>query len=151
VIALIQRVLRASVTVENNTIGQINKGLLALIGVEKRDGPRQAVRLVERLTGYRVFSDAEGKMNLSVADCRGELLLVPQFTLVADTSKGMRPSFSSAAAPADGERLFNYCVDEVRRTGLVTQTGQFGADMQVSLVNDGPVTFWLHVPPDGAV
>ena len=147
-IALIQRVIRASVTVENNTIGQINKGLLAMIGVEKRDGPRQATRLVERLTGYRVFSDAEGKMNLSLSDYQGELLLVPQFTLAANTSKGMRPSFSAAAAPADGERLFNYLVDEARRTGLVTQTGQFGADMQVSLVNDGPVTFWLHVPPD---
>ncbi len=147
-IALIQRVTRASVTVESNTIGQINKGLLALIGVEKRDGPRQAARLLERLTGYRVFSDAEDKMNLSLSDCQGELLLVPQFTLAANTSKGMRPSFSSAAAPADGERLFNYLVDEARRTGLVTQTGQFGADMQVSLVNDGPVTFWLHVPPE---
>ena len=147
-IALIQRVIRASVTVESNTIGQINKGLLALIGVEKRDGPRQATRLVERLVGYRIFSDAEGKMNLSLADCEGELLLVPQFTLAANTSKGMRPSFSAAAAPADGERLFDYLVDEARRTGLVTQTGQFGADMQVSLVNDGPVTFWLHVPPE---
>ncbi len=148
-IALIQRVTRATVTVENNTIGQINKGLLALIGVEKGDGPAQAARLVERLTGYRVFSDKEGKMNLSVSDCGGSLLLVPQFTLAANTAKGMRPSFSSAAAPAEGERLFDYFVDEARRTGIDTQTGQFGADMQVSLVNDGPVTFWLHVPPEG--
>ncbi len=146
-IALIQRVTRATVTVENNTIGQINKGLLALIGVEKGDGPEQAARLVERLTGYRVFSDKNGKMNLSVSDCEGSLLLVPQFTLAANTAKGMRPSFSSAAAPEDGERLFDYFVNEVRRTGIETQTGQFGADMQVSLVNDGPVTFWLHVPP----
>ena len=148
-IALIQRVTHASVTVESNIVGRINKGLLVFIGVEKADGPTQASRLVERLIGYRVFSDAEGKMNLSVADCEGELLLVPQFTLAANTAKGMRPSFSSAAAPADGERLFNYLVDEVRQTGLVTQTGQFGANMQVGLVNDGPVTFWLNVPPDG--
>lgn len=146
-IALIQRVTHASVIVENSIIGQINKGLLALIGVERGDGPAQAVRLVQRLCGYRVFADNDGKMNLSVLDIEGALLLVPQFTLVADTAKGMRPSFSSAAAPAIGERLFDYLVDEVKCTGLVTQTGQFGADMQVSLVNDGPVTFWLQVPP----
>ncbi|MFK8029253.1 MAG: D-aminoacyl-tRNA deacylase [Gammaproteobacteria bacterium] len=146
-IALIQRVTHASVTVKGNIIGQINKGLLAFIGVEKGDGPAQVERLVERLCGYRVFSDNDGKMNLSVAQCRGELLLVPQFTLAANTDKGTRPSFSSAARPEDGERLFNEFVDKARHTGLVIQTGEFGADMQVSLVNDGPVTFWLHVRP----
>jgi len=147
VIALIQRVTHASVTVENSIIGQINKGLLALIGVERGDGPAQAARLAQRLCGYRVFADNDDKINLSLLDIEGALLLVPQFTLVADTAKGMRPSFSSAAAPAISERLFDYLVDEVKCTGLVTQTGQFGADMQVSLVNDGPVTFWLQVPP----
>ncbi len=146
-IALIQRVTHASVTVESNTIGQINKGLLALIGVERGDGPDQVARLAERLCGYRVFADSDGKMNLNVVDFEGELLLVPQFTLAANTGKGMRPSFSSAAPPEDGERLFNYFVEEMMRKGPVIQTGKFGADMQVSLTNDGPVTFWLQVPP----
>lgn len=146
-IALIQRVSHAFVSVENNTIGKINKGLLALIGVEKGDTPAQAARLLERMCGYRVFPDSGGKMNLSVRDIEGELLLVPQFTLVANTAKGTRPSFSSAAAPADGHRLFDYFVAEARNTRLVVETGEFGADMQVSLTNDGPVTFWLRVPP----
>lgn len=147
VIALIQRVTHASVAVENTIIGQINKGLVALIGVEKGDSEAQVTKLLSRLCGYRVFSDLDGRMNLSVTDIGAELLLVPQFTLAANTAKGTRPSFSSAAAPSEGERLFNQFVDQARQSDLRVQTGKFGADMQVSLVNDGPVTFWLHVKP----
>lgn len=145
-IALLQRVSQASVSVEQQIVGRIERGILALIGVEKHDTEAQAERLLERMLGYRIFADAQDKMNLSVQDIQGGLLLVPQFTLAADTHKGMRPSFSSAAAPAEGERLFNYLVNAAQAKHAQVQTGQFGADMQVALVNDGPVTFWLQVP-----
>jgi D-tyrosyl-tRNA(Tyr) deacylase len=149
VIALIQRVAEAGVSVDGCVIARIGPGILALVGVERDDGEREAERLAERVAGYRVFPDAAGRMNLSLADARGALLAVPQFTLAADTGKGARPSFSSAAPPSEGERLFGCFVTRCR--GLVTEVGvgRFGADMQVSLVNDGPVTFWLRCPPAG--
>jgi len=144
-IALIQRVSNAQVSVNQQIIGQIGQGILALIGVEKNDTQANADKLVKRLIGYRIFSDHEDKMNLSVADINGGLLLVPQFTLAADTHKGLRPSFSSAAPPALGEQMFDYFVQQTDRLHDTVQTGKFGADMQVSLCNDGPVTFWLQV------
>ncbi len=144
-IGLIQRVSEASVKVDGRSVGQIGRGLLVLVGVEKHDDETTAKRLLERLLGYRVFPDAEGKMNLSLTDIGGELLLVPQFTLAADTHKGTRPSFSSAAAPEQGAALFEYFVAEARKTHSRVATGMFGADMKVSLINDGPVTFWLQV------
>lgn len=131
--------------VQGQTVGAIEQGLLVLVGVQKHDTEDQALRLVDRLLGYRVFADEAGKMNLSVQDVKGGLLLVPQFTLVADTKKGMRPSFSSAAPPQQGQRLFDYFVAMARRKCTNVSTGQFGADMKVSLTNDGPVTFWLEV------
>ena len=146
-IGLLQRVTRASVSVDGAAIGTIERGLLVLVGVEQRDSEREADRLLERLIGYRVFPDADGKMNLSVSEIGGGLLLVPQFTLAADTNKGTRPSFSSAAPPSEGERLFDYFAAQARAKHTCVETGRFGADMQVSLVNDGPVTFWLQVTP----
>jgi len=147
VIALVQRVSEAEVTVGGESVGAIGAGILALVGVERGDGEPEAERLVERVLGYRIFADAEGKMNLSLADTGGALLAVPQFTLAADTRKGARPSFSSAAPPAEGERLFGRFVALARaRVGAVA-TGRFGAEMRVRLVNDGPVTFWLQVSP----
>lgn len=146
-IGLLQRVSQASVAVKDEVVGCIECGLLVLVGVERGDGEAQAGRLLERLLTYRVFPDAGGNMNLSVSNIRGGLLLVPQFTLPADTRKGTRPSFSPAAAPEDGERLFNYLVDQARCADVQVAAGRFGADMQVALVNDGPVTFWLQVPP----
>lgn len=121
-----------------------------LIGVEQKDTEAEADRLVKRLLGYRVFADPDGRMNLSVSDVRGGLLLVPQFTLAADTHKGTRPSFSSAADPDEGRRLFEYVVEQARCSHSPVAIGSFGADMQVSLTNDGPVTFWLQVRPRGA-
>ena len=144
-IALLQRVTRASVTVENKIIGAIETGLLVLIGVEREDSHARADRLLERLLGYRVFADAQGKMNLNLRDIHGGLLLVPQFTLAAETNKGMRPSFSSAAAPEQGESLFGYLVERAKQCYSPVATGMFGADMQVSLINNGPVTFLLQV------
>lgn len=144
-IGLLQRVIQASVEVEGQTVGAIGKGLLVLIGVQKHDTEEQAQRLIERLLGYRVFADEDGKMNLSVQDIKGKVLLVPQFTLAADTKKGMRPSFSSAAPPQEGQRLFDYLVVSARQKYTNVSTGEFGADMKVSLINDGPVTFWLEV------
>jgi D-aminoacyl-tRNA deacylase len=146
-IALIQRVAAASVAVGGETVGEIGTGLLALVGVERGDGDGEAARLAERVLGYRVFPDAAGKMNLSVKDAQGGLLAVPQFTLVADTNSGTRPSFSSGASPADGERLFQVFVAEARQRHAHIATGRFGAHMKVTLVNDGPVTFWLQVSP----
>ncbi len=143
-IALLQRVRHASVSVDNKIIGEIRQGLLILLGVERNDDEARADRLIERFLGYRVFSDPDGKMNLSVRDIDGGVLLVPQFTLAADTRKGARPSFSSAATPAEGQLLFDYVVAQTRKSFPHVNTGQFGADMQVSLVNDGPVTFWLQ-------
>jgi D-tyrosyl-tRNA(Tyr) deacylase len=145
VIGLLQRVSRAAVVVDHECVGAIERGLLVLIGVEPGDSEREADRLLERLLGYRVFADPAGKMNLSVRDIAGGVLLVPQFTLAADTSKGMRPSFSSAATPEEGCRLFGYVVEAARRHHAPVASGRFGADMQVSLTNDGPVTFWLQV------
>ena len=146
-IALIQRVTRADVVVDSERVGEIGPGLLALVGVERGDAEREADRLLERVLGYRVFADAAGKMNLSLRDVEGALLAVPQFTLAADTRQGARPGFSTAASPADGERLFRYFVDRARASHGAIATGRFGADMQVSLTNDGPVTFWLQVRP----
>jgi D-tyrosyl-tRNA(Tyr) deacylase len=146
-IGLLQRVSSASVVVEGETIATIETGLLVLIGVERGDAPGQARRLAERLLNYRVFADAAGKMNLSLKDIGGDILLVPQFTLAADTAKGNRPGFSSAAEPADGRDLFDQLVAAVRMQHGAAQTGRFGADMQVSLCNDGPVTISLRVPP----
>ncbi len=148
-IGLLQRVTEASVVVAGESIGAIGTGLAVLVGVEKGDSEEQADRLLERLLGYRVFPDAEGKMNLSLRDVNGGLLLVPQFTLPADTRKGMRPSFTPAASPAEGERLFDYLVERAHGAYAEVATGRFGADMQVSLTNDGPVTFWLRVPAGG--
>ena len=142
-IGLLQRVTGARVLVGDEVTGQIEEGLLVLIGVEKDDTEARAQRLLERLLGYRVFEDEAGRMNRSLADVGGGLLLVSQFTLVADTKKGMRPSFSSAAPPDLGERLFNYLVAQARLRHSQVATGRFAADMQVELVNDGPVTFWL--------
>jgi D-aminoacyl-tRNA deacylase len=147
VIALIQRVAEASVAVGGETVGEIGAGLLALLGVERGDGGVEAARLAERVLGYRVFADSDGKMNRSLVEIEGELLVVPQFTLVADTKSGARPSFSSGASPAEGERLYLAFVEEAKKRHARVATGRFGAHMKVSLVNDGPVTFWLQVSP----
>jgi D-aminoacyl-tRNA deacylase len=144
-IGLIQRVSEASVTVDGAIVGQIARGLLVLVGVEKQDVEASAQRLLERILTYRVFPDAEGKMNLSLADIEGGMLLVPQFTLAADTRKGTRPSFSSAAPPEQGAALFDFFARTARTRHAKVEAGVFGADMKVSLVNDGPVTFWLQV------
>ena len=143
-IALIQRVSAARVEVHGETTGAIDAGLLALVAVEPGDGEPQAERLLERLLGYRVFADAEGRMNRSLADTGGGLLLVSQFTLAADTKKGMRPGFSTAAAPEEAERWFNRLVELAKNRHTRVEIGRFGAHMQVHLVNDGPVTFWLE-------
>lgn len=143
-IALIQRVKQAKVEVENQIIGEIGTGLLVLLGVEKEDDEGKADKLLEKVLNYRVFSDENGKMNLNVQQAGGSLLVVSQFTLVADTQKGLRPSFSRGALPADAERLYRYFYQQAEQH-IPTQTGQFGADMQVSLQNDGPVTFWLQI------
>jgi len=135
------------VRIAGETAGEIGRGVLALIGVERGDGEREATRLAERVLGYRIFPDAEGKMNRSLADIGGGLLLVPQFTLAADTRSGTRPGFSTAAAPEEGRRLFDVLVNLCREKHAAVATGRFGADMQVSLVNDGPVTFWLQASP----
>lgn len=142
-IALIQRVKWAKVEVENHTVGEIAHGLLVLLGIEKEDSKATADKLLEKVLNYRVFSDEDGKMNLNVQQVGGSLLVVSQFTLAADTEKGLRPSFSRGAAPADAEQLYHYfCQQAAPR--ISTQTGCFAADMQVSLQNDGPVTFWLQ-------
>lgn len=147
-ISLIQRVTEAKVEVDQAVVGQIGAGLLVLLAVEPSDTSVQAERMVERLTGYRVFDDGAGRMNLSVTETGGGLLLVPQFTLAADTRRGMRPSFTRAAPPALGQALFDEVVARARaRLGDRVATGRFGAHMRVSLVNDGPVTFWIHVSP----
>lgn len=147
-IALIQRVSEASVHVNGKEVGEVGKGLLALIGVQRGDGERQADRLAERLLSYRVFPDDEDRMNLDVRQAGGGLLLVPQFTLAANTDKGNRASFTSAAPPDEGQRLFDHFRRRAEQGGVPVATGTFGADMKVHLVNDGPVTFWLQVPPD---
>jgi D-tyrosyl-tRNA(Tyr) deacylase len=147
VIGLLQRVDGAQVVVEGAAIAAIQRGLLVLVGVEAQDGRAEADRLLERLLGYRVFPDRDGKMNLSLRDIGGALLLVPQFTLAADTGKGARPSFSPAAAPAAGKALFEYLLERAQAAHKPVAAGCFGADMKVTLTNDGPVTFWLRVAP----
>jgi D-tyrosyl-tRNA(Tyr) deacylase len=147
-IGLLQRVSQASVAVDGVQVGAIGPGLLVLVGVEQGDAEAQAERLLERLLGYRVFADDQGRMNRSLKDVGGGLLLVSQFTLAADTHKGARPSFSSAAPPDQGRRLFDCLVARARATHGEVATGEYGAHMAVALVNDGPVTFWLRVRPD---
>ena len=149
-IALLQRVTQAHVQVDGKDTGRIGAGLLVLLGVERGDTEAQADRLLERLLTYRIFADDAGKMNLSLQDQRGGLLLVPQFTLAADTRRGTRPGFSSAATPEIGKQLFHYLVERARQQHPEVATGIFGADMQVWLCNDGPVTFWLQVTPQSA-
>lgn len=146
-IGLLQRVQRAHVEVHGKRVADIGRGLLVLVGVQQGDSEVEAGRLLERLLGYRVFADAGGKMNLNIGQAGGAMLLVPQFTLAADTRSGMRPGFSTAADPADGRRLYEYLLQQAQQHSLVVAGGRFGADMQVSLVNDGPVTFWLEVKP----
>ena len=148
-IALLQRVREASVTVGGGRVADIRRGLLGFIGVEQGDAEPQADRLLERVLAYRVFPDAEGKMNLDLSQVQGGLLLVPQFTLAADTRKGNRPSFTPAASTEEGARLFRYICVSAASLHAPVAAGVFGADMQVALVNDGPVTFWLQVPPEG--
>ena len=143
-IGLIQRVGHASVVVDGETIGEIGRGLLALVAVHRDDAERDIVRLADRLLGYRVFPDATDRMNLSVADISGGLLLVPQFTLTADTRKGTRASFTKGAAPEKATAYFDALAANCRERLEDVRTGRFGADMQVSLLNDGPVTFWLE-------
>lgn len=146
-IALLQRVSCASVAVDEQVMAQIGPGLVVFLGVEHGDGPAQAERLLERVLSYRVFADAEGRMNLDLRQVGGALLVVSQFTLAADTAKGRRPSFSTAADPATGQRLYEHFLVGAQAQGVPVAQGRFGANMQVSLVNDGPVTFWLRVSP----
>ncbi len=146
-IALLQRVSEASVRVDGELIGRIDQGLLIFLCAERHDTEKEADALLAKLLAYRVFSDADGKMNLNVAQVNGGVLLVPQFTLAADTRSGTRPSFTPAAPPAVARQLFGYAVVRARTAHPVVEAGQFGADMKVALINDGPVTFWLHVPP----
>ncbi len=143
-IALIQRVIRAEVEVANERVGSIRRGLLAFVGVVRDDREQDAARLLERILTYRVFPDNTGRMNLSLTDICGGLLLVPQFTLAADTQKGSRASFTPAATPDDGRRLFDHLLTLARERRHDVASGIFGADMQVHLINDGPVTFWLE-------
>ncbi len=144
-IGLLQRVTHARVDVAGETVGAIERGLMVLVCAERGDSEEQAERLLERLLAYRVFSDEAGKMNLSLRDVQGGLLLVPQFTLAADTRKGKRPSFTPAAPPEEGQRLFEHMLARARAVHARVESGHFGADMQVSLTNDGPVTIWLRV------
>jgi len=145
-IALLQRVSEASVRVDGELIGRIDQGLLIFLCAERNDTEKEADTLLAKLLGYRVFYDADGKMNLNVAQVNGGVLLVPQFTLAADTRSGTRPSFTPAAPPALARQLFDYAVDRARAAHPVVETGKFGADMKVALINDGPVTFWLQAP-----
>ena len=146
-IGLLQRVRHARVEIGTERVAAIGAGMLVLVGIQHDDTEATAARLLERLLGYRVFADANGKMNLNIKQAGGELLLVPQFTLAADTRNGMRPGFSTAASPAVGQRLFSYLLAQAQLQPLEVAAGRFGGDMQVSLQNDGPVTFWLEVNP----
>jgi len=143
-IGLLQRVSQASVNIDNTTVASINSGLLVLIGIEKSDTQSNAEKLFDKIINYRVFADSEDKMNLSLKDTNGGLILVPQFTLAADTQKGLRPSFSNAAAPNQAKPLFDYLIEHANEQYNAVGSGVFSADMQVSLINDGPVTFWLQ-------
>ncbi len=145
-IGLLQRVTTAAVAVDGREIAKIGAGLLVLVAIERGDDEAMVERLLDRLLNYRVFADAEGRMNRSLTDTGGELLLVPQFTLAADTTGGLRPGFSRAAPPAEAERLFGHMAKRAEKRLPGAKTGRFGAHMQVSLVNDGPVTFWIRVP-----
>jgi len=144
-VGLLQRVTSAKVTIDGKTVGEIERGLLVLVGIERADNEARGARLVDRLLGFRVFPDEAGKMNRSVQDIDGGMLLVPNFTVVADTAKGTRASFTPAAAPDVGQRLFAHVVARAQERHRAVYSGIFGADMQVMLVNDGPVTFWLRV------
>ncbi len=143
-IAFIQRVKSASVEVEEQIIGNISQGILVLLGIEKEDNEDTAHKLLEKILNYRIFADENGKMNLSLKNIRGELLVISQFTLTANTQKGLRPSFSDGADPVKAKMLYDYFVSQAQPQ-ITTQTGKFAADMQVSLINDGPVSFWLQV------
>ena len=149
-IGLLQRVSRASVTVNNKIVADIDLGLVVLIGIQRNDGPSEVKRLLERLLTYRVFADEMGRMNLNLAQVNGGLLLVPQFTLAANTRKGARPSFTEAAEPDVGKMLYGEFVDSARSKWHNVESGVFGANMDVSLVNQGPVTFWLEVAPNNS-
>lgn len=140
---LIQRVTHASVAIEQQVVGEIKQGIVLLLGIEKEDDERVADKILHKVSNYRIFSDEHDKMNLSLKDIQGELLVISQFTLAADTKKGMRPSFSSAATPDQAQTLYNYFVEQAKLLGIKVATGEFAADMQVSLCNDGPVTFNL--------
>ena len=146
-IGLLQRVSSAQVSINNQIVARIGTGLLVFIGIEKGDTRQQADRLLDKILAYRIFPDKEGKMNLSLTELNHGLLLVPQFTLPADTKKGMRPSFSSAASPELGEKLFEYLLSCARQKHSIVDSGQFCTDMQVILSNDGPFTFCLQIPP----
>ncbi len=148
-IALLQRVSQASVTVDGKVVGAIGQGLLVLLCAERGDTEKEAAQLIAKLMSYRVFGDEAGKMNRSVRDINGSVLLVPQFTLAADTRSGTRPSFTPAAEPELGKKLFDYALTQARAVHASVESGQFGAHMQVALVNDGPVTFWLQTKPAG--
>ena len=142
-IGLLQRIQNASVTVEGKVIGSAGKGLMVLVCAEKDDTKEQCEKLAKKVLAYRIFEDEKGKMNKSLSDIKGDILIVSQFTLAADTAKGLRPSFTPAADPETGKKLYEHFVETVRQSGLRTETGEFGAYMQVALVNDGPVTIWL--------
>lgn len=144
-LGLIQRVKRASVSVDNEIVGEIEQGILLLLGIQKTDSVESADKLIDKLLAYRIFADADNKMNCSVQQIEGGILVVSQFTLAADTKKGLRPSFSSAAPPAQAQSLYDYFVTQLRAKHKTVATGIFAADMQVSLVNDGPVTFMLEM------
>lgn len=144
-IGLIQRVSEASVSVNSEIVGNIGHGMLVLLGVEKSDNDASIEKLANKLSRYRMFSDSDGKMNLNIEQVGGEILVVSQFTLVADTQKGNRPGFSRGATPEHGEQIYNQFVSKLKSLNMAVQTGQFGADMQVALINDGPVTFQFHV------
>lgn len=142
-IGLLQRVKNASVTVNEQVIGAVKQGLLVLVCAEKGDSAEQCEKLAKKVLAYRIFEDENGKMNKSVSDISGEILIVSQFTLAADTAKGLRPSFTPAADPETGKRLYEHFIEKIKESGLKIETGQFGANMQVALINDGPVTIWL--------
>ena len=142
--ALLQRVSTSKVEVEGRVVGQINKGLLVFIGIEKKDDIISSDKMVKKILSYRVFSDSDDKMNLSVSDINGDLLIISQFTLAADTKNGTRAGFSTAMPPTEAEKLYNYFLEKTQSMGTITESGIFGADMKVSLVNDGPVTFLLE-------
>ena len=142
--ALLQRVSSSKVEVEGRVVGQINKGLLVFIGIEKKDDTISSDKMVKKILSYRIFSDSDDKMNLSVGDINGDLLIVSQFTLAADTKNGTRAGFSTAMPPTEAENLYNYFLEKTKSMGVIIESGIFGADMKVSLVNDGPVTFLLE-------